>query len=267
MLLALLPPVAILLGAFGVFVWSANTYPSVRDSDVAYVSSEARLRECPSTKCPSSATYRAGRQLVVLGFVRGEEIRKSDRWVRVEYGDGQRYVHAGLVERAPLPFSSYAELLLLTVMGAGWLLLYRGISSNRLRALAVEDRSSFDLALLGLVLSVGIAFGAVGYIFSQADRQPTIGFLSDAFANLGAGFVGAAVTFGLFQILLSRRAIGASQLDAQLSTLRTEIHAIGRAMERVEANMKPDEADRRAPSRGSAWLRAVGRRVLGPRRR
>ena len=62
--------------------------------------------------------------------------------------------------------------------------------------------------------------GLAGLGYSRLAGEPVPAFLSSAFTKLGSGFVGAAVTFVLFQSLLTRRTNRTDDPPAELTTPR-----------------------------------------------
>ncbi len=111
--------------------------------------------------------------------------------------------------------------------------------SGALRSVARDEPDQFDLLLLGVVIAGGIGLACVGYLYSRADRSSSLAFLSDGFTNLGAGLVGAAVTFGLFQSLLSKRTVTTAALEAHTKRVEDAFdevgHELGQLRIRIDA--------------------------------
>lgn len=190
------------------------------------MSGEGNVRACPQITCQSSATFHEGQQVVVTGKVTGQEISDSRTWYEIKYGDEKRYIHESFVMEINLAthaafWSGFSLLFVVPV-----LFLQFFSRSERMRSVAAQHQKDFDGLLFAGVLAVGLICGVIGYIYSQVAHEDVTSFIGAAFANLGAGLVGAAVTFALFQSLLSSRGAEAEQirtLEGVISSLRSEL--------------------------------------------
>jgi hypothetical protein len=181
---------------------------------------------------------------VIERVVRGQHVNGTDRWLAVSYGDERRFVASGLVKERALAISNALEIAFVIVGGACSLLMIGVLSSERLRTLARGAEGPFDLGLFSVVLATGLLLGVVAFVLSQADGQTATSFFSAAFANLGAGFVGAAIVFVVFQALLSKRAVGVDDFREEISSLRAEV-------KQLPASWEPGHGTRRR--HGSRW--------------
>ncbi|MFE6612889.1 hypothetical protein [Amycolatopsis sp. NPDC057786] len=214
---------AILL--LGLMLFFGGPATSVAGKDVGYISGdEANLRRCPSLECEPTATYHRDQQLIIVkADVTGGESHGSRRWLEVRYGDEVRYVHSYFVTEKS---DSQAETLELLVSGAAVLvgiaiLALAGWRRGQTWA-AMKEKTANSLLAAG-TFAAGLVVGIVAFLVAGADGQSRAAFLSSALANVGAGLVGAAVTFVLFQVFLSRRAPSREQvaeLQAHLAELR-----------------------------------------------
>ncbi|WP_340682800.1 hypothetical protein LCL61_29615 [Amycolatopsis coloradensis] len=209
----------------GLMLFFGGPATSVAGKDVGYISGdEANVRRCPSVECESTATYHRDQQLIILkADVTGGESHGSRRWLEIRYGDEVRYVHSYFVteksdsraETLELLVSAAAVLVGIAILGlTGW---RRGQTWA-----AMKEKTANSLLAAG-TFAAGLVVGIVAFLVASADGQSRAAFLSSALANVGAGLVGAAVTFVLFQVFLSRRAPSREQvveLQAQFSELR-----------------------------------------------
>ncbi|MFE5567041.1 hypothetical protein ACFQ68_18795 [Amycolatopsis japonica] len=219
----------------GVMLFFGGPATSVAGKDVGYISGdEANVRRCPAVECESTATYHRDQQLIIIkADVTGGESHGSQRWLEVQYGDEARYVHSYFVTEKS---DSQAESLELLVSAAALLvvaamLVLTGWRRGQTWA-AMKEKTANSLLAAG-TFAAGLVVGIVAFLVASADGQSRAAFLSSALANVGAGLVGAAVTFVLFQVFLSRRAPSREQmveLQAQLSELRQTIEGTHAAL-------------------------------------
>jgi hypothetical protein len=98
---------------------------------------------------------------------------------------------------------------------------------------------------------MGVVGLAAAFILGSLDQLTFPTFLGDAFLNLGSGFIGAAVTFVLFQVLLTGRGVNPEhlqQLEQRIAELKETI-------------------EKRVPARDSSTLMLRNRRGRGSRHR
>lgn len=219
-------PFLVLVGGLIAFLWAGGRADQVNGVNVAYLSGDANVRTCAHLYCQSSGVFKEGQQVVVTAKVTGDSIEGDDTWIEIEYGDERRFIHQSFLMPTTISsfnaFWGYFSIILMLPI----VLLYLGQKSERVRRWAVASPRRFDRLLFGGVLCVGLVCGVVGFVYSQLAHEDSMSFVGAAFANLGAGLVGAAVTFVLFQSLLSGRSAEASQLNeakADLSALQLQL--------------------------------------------
>ncbi|WP_159038752.1 hypothetical protein [Streptomyces sp. NRRL B-1140] len=223
-------PFLVLIGGAIAYMWAGSTAGQVDGVKVAYVSGSANVRTCPRLSCKPSATYKEGQQVVVTKKVSGQSISSNRRWIEIQYGDERRYIHESFI--MPQSVSTFNNFwFLFSVLGMVPLVGLTALTQNpgNVGRWAVLNPRNFDTFLFGGVLVVGLICGIIGFIYSQLAQDDALSFIGSAFANVGSGLVGAAVTFVLFQSLLSARGAGASQVDdvkADVITLRGEVSNI-----------------------------------------
>ncbi|WP_128434090.1 SH3 domain-containing protein [Streptomyces cyaneus] len=227
-------PFLVLVGGAIAYMWAGSTAGQVDGVKVAYVSGSANVRECPKLSCESSTTYKEGQQVVVAKKVTGQSVDDNKKWVQIKYGDERRYIHESFIMSQSVSTVNNFWFLF-SVVGmipvAGLAALSQ--SPGDVGRWAVLSPRNFDTFLFGGVLATGLICGIVGFIYSRLAQENSLSFIASAFANVGAGLVGAAVTFVLFQSLLSARGAEAGQVDAvkedvlslraELSNVRNEI--------------------------------------------
>src|ERR1039457_6863198 len=103
---AILLPFIAMLGALGLFLRVSANSASVGNLNVAYLSGEANLRTCPSTKCSSSAVYSEGQQVVVIRTIKGQNTQGTDKWVVVRFGNSERYINSAFVSVTPTDYQN-----------------------------------------------------------------------------------------------------------------------------------------------------------------
>lgn len=114
----------------------------------------------------------------------------------------------------------------------------------------MKEKTANSLLAAG-TFAAGLVVGIVAFLVASADGQSRAAFLSSALANVGAGLVGAAVTFVLFQVFLSRRAPSRDQvveLQARLAELSHSIEEARAAATPPAVPTRPAE-ERRGGSR------------------
>lgn len=226
-------------GAFGLFLWTSNNTPSADQLNVAYLTGKANLRTCPSIACQSSAVYSEGQQVVVLRTVRGQNALDTDKWAVVRFGNSERYINSYFVSTSPSYFTTfwgYVSVFLIVLMP----LFMVAVSSTRLQRRFASGGSKLDILLLGFTLAIGIVLVGVAYLYSVYGRQSNFIFLSNTFGGLGAGLVGAAITFGLFQSLLSKRIIDAQEPDRKLNDIGMQVEALTHHMATINQKLSPE---------------------------
>ncbi|MGY6653776.1 hypothetical protein ACXIZN_16540 [Amycolatopsis sp. TRM77291] len=239
----------------GLVVFFGGPATSVAGKDVGYISGdEANLRRCPSVDCEPTATYHRDQQLIIVkADVTGGESHGSRRWLEVQYGDEVRYVHSYFVteksdSRAAsleLLVSGGAALVAIAMVGlAGW---------RRGQTWAAMKEKTANTLLAAGTFAAGLIVGIVAFLVASADGQSRAAFLSSALANVGAGLVGAAVTFVLFQVFLSRRAPSREQVVE----LRAHLSELSRAIEGTRVATAPP-----TPSAPPAEERRGGSRIV-----
>jgi hypothetical protein len=224
----------IVFAAIGIApLWVVGSFGQVDGVDVAYISGDANIRTCPAASCEISAVYTTGRQVEILGKVTGDRQpippaapdTTSDTWYKIRYGDDSRYVHEAFVDKSSL--TAYGLLWPLVGLGSAalfWLLFsLRGWS--KAAAVAAANPIATDRLRFSVVLFMGLVSGLVGFVYSRLNSEGIASFLSSAFANLGAGFVGAAVTFVLFQNLLTKPAETTTGSTRRQAGLERDPHA------------------------------------------
>lgn len=202
-----------------------HTTDRIGDMSVAYVRSEANVRECPRLDCNVSDTYRAGEQVLIKWTVRGDRVEGSDEWFEIRYGSGTRFVHRFVVEAPSTSWSNTVEALLslLSLIVIVPLALLPRLQKSVARE---ADEVAMDGLLFGAAAAFGIATGTLGFVFSRISGESTASFFAGTFVNLGSGLAGAAVAFVLFQSLLAKRTAGAREvaaLSAEIDRLRVEV--------------------------------------------
>jgi hypothetical protein len=223
--LSIILPAAALMAAFGAFIWFGRTADRIGDMSVAYVRSEANLRECPHLHCKISDKYRAGQQVIIEGTVRGDRVDGADEWFEITYGSETRFVHRLVVEAPSTSLANTVEALLslLSLVVIVPLALLPRLQKSIARE---ADEVATDGLLFGATAAFGIATGTLGFVFSRISGESTASFVAGTFVNLGSGLAGAAVAFVLFQSLLARRTVGAREvaaLSAEIDRLRVEV--------------------------------------------
>jgi uncharacterized membrane protein YeaQ/YmgE (transglycosylase-associated protein family) len=217
---------ALALGAIAFYSFAASV-TEVDGRSVGYLSGDAEVRRCPSTDCASTATYRMNQQVIISNpNVSGGEALGSTRWVEVVYGDEVRYVHGKFVAAKPVAVNEGLEQLLILATAIGWILVLSLTSWKKGQALAAAHEQQTNAVLATGTFVAGLTVGIAGFLVARADNQSTTGFVAGALANVGAGLVGAAVTFVLFQIFLSRRNPShdqVAQLDAKLARVLRDL--------------------------------------------
>ncbi|MFJ1870421.1 hypothetical protein [Streptomyces sp. KS_5] len=220
-------PFLVLVGGAIAYMWAGSTAGQVDGVKVAYISGSANVRECPERSCKATATYKEGQQVVVAKKVTGQSVNGNRNWVKIQYGDEMRYIHESFV--MPQSVSTFNNFwFLFSVLGMIPVIGLTALSQSPgdVGRWAVLSPRNFDTFLFGGVLATGLICGIVGFIYSRLAKEDTLSFVASAFANVGAGLVGAAVTFVLFQSLLSARGAEAGQVDAVKTgviSLRTEV--------------------------------------------
>ncbi|GGP37980.1 hypothetical protein [Saccharothrix coeruleofusca] len=212
------------ISAFAIYQGFSDSITSVDGKSVGYLSGTANVRTCPFTGCESSEEFTRNRQVVLRDVVDGEEVDGSNKWARIEYGAEVRYVHSRFVKSKPVSVSEGLELGVNALAVIVFMLLFAVASWQRGHAIAAEREAETNSLLLAVTFGAGIVAGIIGFVFARMDNQTTPAFLAGAFANVGAGLVGAAVTFVLFQVVLSRRNPSQQQM-AKIEEVLREIHA------------------------------------------
>ncbi|MEV4537094.1 hypothetical protein AB0J82_25275 [Asanoa sp. NPDC049518] len=263
--LAILLPGLALIGAFLAYRWAAESFEKVGGAEAAYVRHEANLRSCPRLSCDVSAALDRGQQLIIVRAVDGEVVEGQGLWFEVRYGDTTRFVHSLTVTS---PATRLADTLDPLVTIVGFLAVLVLFSMTRLQQQAADSRyaSDTDRLLFGGVAAVGIAALTAGYVMSRLNGAGPGEFMTDALTNLGAGLLGAAVTFVLFQSLLARRAPTA-QAVATISSELSDLSALGvrldRRLDALHSELTELKAAQTRHRNGSRWSAVF--RWLGPR--
>ncbi|TQS43430.1 hypothetical protein [Cryptosporangium phraense] len=255
-----------LIGGAAVYALGSglSSKSKVEGVQVAYVRDEAKLRACPRRTCQVLQTLRHNQQVAVIATVNGEEVDGSRTWTAVRFGTGEAFVHESLIQ----PDSSTDEQSLLwalfSVLSIGAVALTT--FSLRVKGIAVklvEWSRGIQTLLPAVVLLIGIAVGALGYFYSRLEGGAVSTFLADTFVNLGAGFIGSAVTFLLFNSLLAGLVVDRPTLekmnDDQRAELRDDLASLRSAVERLtmrlDSALTASEADRQRSPLERAWSR------------
>ena len=192
-----------------------------------HLTGDANLRTCASTSCPSVAVLDSGTTAIYVDSRTGETVRGSSQWVEVISLEGPGFVHSYFLASKGAARSSLLEVaisLIAATLGAALL----GLS----RAKTVIDRVSrneSDGILFGAVVGMGVLGLLAAFVIGSIKQVAFATFLGDTFLNLGSGFIGAGVTFVLFQVLLAGR--GVSQED--FHSLQHEITKLRGALTEV----------------------------------
>ncbi|MGX8904229.1 hypothetical protein ACR820_02935 [Streptomyces netropsis] len=222
-------PFILLVGGVIAFTWATGNTGQVDGVKVAYLSGDANIRVCPKVECQSSDVFKEGQQVVTTRQVTGDAIDGEKAWIEIQYGDEKRYIHKSFVLQQRLSTIRNYWGFLTPILMCPVILLAAGQRSGRVRRWAVTSPTRFDGLLFGGVLGTGLACGVVGFLYSQLAQEDSMSFLGAAFANVGAGLVGAAVTFVLFQSMLAGRSPEATQIDdvkAEVNSLRVDLESV-----------------------------------------
>ncbi|MFI9817611.1 hypothetical protein [Saccharothrix variisporea] len=212
LLVSITIPFVVLLGSFGLYLYAVGSLGGVEGEDIGYLAGEATVRTCPSTDCAASGVYPPGRQIAIVGRTTGQVVGDSDQWVEFAYGDATRFVHGSFVRAATVDNERTFWLFVNLVAAGGVAGLMVAMNSRRAQVLVARHVRLADAVLAGVVLAFGVGACLVGFVYARLDGKSSTGFLGDAFTNIGAGFVGAAVTFALFQTLLSKRSVDPNRI-------------------------------------------------------
>ncbi|GAA0552722.1 hypothetical protein GCM10010172_38960 [Paractinoplanes ferrugineus] len=223
--MSIILPALALIAAFGAFLWLGRTTDRIGEMEVAYVRSEANLRECPRLYCQISDTYRAGQQVIIERVVSGDRVDGSDEWLEIRYGSATRFVHRYVVEAPSTSLGNTVEALL-SLLSLVVIVPLALLPRLQRRIVRENDEAATDGLLFGAVAAFGIATGTLGFVFSRSSGESLASFFAGTFVNLGSGLAGAAVAFVLFQSLLAKRAAGSRQVDAlsaEIDRLRIDV--------------------------------------------
>ena len=183
-----------LVAALWLYLGIAAKEHTVEGRDVGYLSGEAYARSCPSTKCESLSQLHPNQQVLVRrSGVDGEVALDSDQWVEIEYGQETAYIHSHFVSPTPTYQGLGLELLLSGALGLAFLLILALSVWQRGQLFAARNESGANYIITAVTFAAGVLSGAIGYMFARTARQTYSEFLAGAFANVGAGLVGAAV--------------------------------------------------------------------------
>jgi hypothetical protein len=262
----------------------------VEGVNVAYVKGEATVRECPRLACRAVLTLKRNQQVTIEREVAGDFVRDSDIWSEIRYGDDKRYVHSSLLSATSV-YEQSLPWILISVLAIPTLALVSAVArSNLIQGFIEWAGRGVDIILPTLVLVLGIFLGVIGFIYSQVEGTEVASFTSDVLTNLGAGLVGAAVTFILFQSLFAGRNVERAQVTTMMQKQEENTKALltdlKRLQERVaELQVSLDEASNQAlrpkdrsaahlvrsmagyaaRARPRSWPKAMGFTAIGPR--
>jgi uncharacterized membrane protein YeaQ/YmgE (transglycosylase-associated protein family) len=161
--------------------------------------------------------------LVRRNGVDGDTAFGSNQWVELQYGREVAYVHSHFVAPTPVYQGAGLEILLSFTLGLAFVVLLALSLWRRGQLLAARNEPAANQIITAATFAAGVLAGTVGYVFARTARQSHAEFLAGAFANVGAGLVGAAVTFVLFNTILSRRNPSRTQID----DLRAQVESLG----------------------------------------
>lgn len=207
---ALLAVMFLALAAYG---YGFAGVPDVTGAQVSYVRKEAIVRTCPSTACASTETLHENQQVTVVREVQGEFTRDSSTWVEIKYGPETRFVHSSLLTSTSNDeqYRFWGGVSLATV---GVTLVVAVVARTSMMKRWVDRRiASVEVLLPLVVLGGGIGVGAVGFLYSRIGGTTVPEFVGDALVNIGAGLIGSAATFILFQSLFSGRVVERPRFD------------------------------------------------------
>ncbi len=255
---------ALALGVMQFFTVLGSPH-DVGGKDVAYISGdEVNIRRCPSVKCESTATYHRQQQVVITDDdVEGSESHGSRRWLEIQYGDEVRYVHSYFVEQESDSLAKSVELIVSIAACLVAVMLLSLLRWQRGQSWAATKEHVANSVLAAGTFVCGLVVGIAAFLVARADGQSRAAFLSSALANVGAGLVGAAVTFVLFQAFLSRRTPSRDQvaeLQAQLSALQA---VIDRPETRTESSATSDRQVDERSNRPRVLATALATALVG----
>ncbi|MEV6323964.1 SH3 domain-containing protein [Nocardia sp. NPDC051787] len=244
----------LLLGGFGILFYETTNDTLVGGEEVSYLSGEANIRSCPSVECASSGLYSPGQQVTVVGRAKSDT---DQEWSEVKYGDSTRFIRSDYLKPSSATIAGIFESLFVLGTAFSMLLITLWTGSERLQDTAARHPRIFDASIISVTLGAGIVSCGIGYFFARAEGASPSSFLSDSFINLGAGFAGAAVTFALFQSLLSRRNSSAEQvegIDGRIARLEhkvvcvdAKIEDVSDTIDRIETRQRQGQ-NRRSPN-------------------
>ncbi|WP_135234729.1 SH3 domain-containing protein [Nocardia sp. CS682] len=248
-------------------LWSDLNFtnrPVVDGADISYLTGEANVRTCPSVDCQSSEVFFPGQQVTVI---RGPA--DNSEWSEIKYGDTTRFVSNKFLE--PVQATPLAKWFFLAVaVAVGITAMVLIASASWFQKLAAKVPRRFDIGLIYFTLLAAVASCILGFFYAQAGEKSLDEFLGDVFTNLGAGFAGAAMTFALFQSLLSKRNVSIDQIDSvgeKLGSLEERVVDMRRAVDQMEARRERVNRDPRNSSRSPSLPHRPGRGLPTRRRR
>jgi hypothetical protein len=195
-----------------------NPLPLQR-GEVTVTVAESHLRMCPTTACQPVTVLGDGTELIVLGAREGELVEGSVVWMEALSAEGRGFIHISLVD-VPSVQGSGEILIVVGVIALALIavvlnviMFVKGTLIRRVMNYSWSNPALFIVVLMSGLICVSLALlGSEGVEINQ--------FASDALLNLGAGFIGAAVTYVLFQVLVSHRS---SATDLEIAMMRESI--------------------------------------------
>ncbi|NIK60868.1 SH3 domain-containing protein [Kribbella shirazensis] len=251
---ALLTVLFLALAAYG---YGFAGVPDVTGAQVSYVRKEAIVRTCPSTACAQTETLHENQQVTVVREVQGEFTRDSSTWVEIKYGPETRFVHSSLLTSTSNDeqYRFWGGVSLATV---GVMLVVAVVARTSMMKQWVDRRiGSVEVLLPLVVLGGGIAVGAVGFLYSRIGGTTVPDFVGDALVNIGAGLIGSAATFILFQSLFSGRVVERPRFDEREAQLAQRLDRLEALM--VVGASSPESVDDRHLTMLSKLAQDVGR--------
>jgi hypothetical protein len=226
--------IVVLFVALVLAVMRVDSPLPLQQGDVTVAVAESHLRVCPATNCNSIAILESGAELIVLGAREGELVEGSVVWMEVLAVEGRGFVHLSLVQapgaqRSDM-FGFVAGLMVLSFIA---ILLNATMFARSRLVRGVMNHPLSNPALFIAVLVSGLACAVVALFLARSEGVEVDEFASDALLNLGAGFVGAAITYVLFQVLVSHRS---SATDREIVKMR---ESVDRLPERIGLISRP----------------------------
>jgi uncharacterized membrane protein len=196
------------------------------------------LNECPSQSCAPLGSVPQYDQFAVAAIAKGDVFAGSDMWVGVLHKGKLGYLPVAQVSL--LGTKEPASRFLIFAIGATYFILMLGLfalaRTRKIRHLASSGGDDFDIVLASVVTSVGVSLIVLSLFLTRGEK--TIGeLLADSFVNLGAGFVGAAVTFILFQLILSSRNVTSQSIAETSDRIRETAGNLERKLESIDMRL------------------------------